>query len=281
MPSRPPWRRPFILIPLYIYPSADSWGPLFSAVMSHPSLDFVTIVNPDNGPGCTSLPDQNYMKSLRKLSSFSNVTIVGYVYCSYGERALAEMESDIRAYCGWVSQRSKTPKTTSGYSAHGPDTSLRLDGIFFDEVPSADQHIDYMASASHAARMELRRINAASVVIYNPGIFVGPPLYNHADFVVVFENAAAEWSSNYVRKNMARLPETLRGRSIGIAHSLDCVEEQVQFTRDVVSAGFAGHFATTTLGYTRFCPNWEGYVRHADESGRTATGESVATLAPG
>jgi hypothetical protein len=93
--------RPFLLIPLYIYPTTTSWEPLFCAATSHPQLGFLVIVNPANGPGSEALPDANYMTALAKLTTLPNVTVLGYVHCSYGHRALADVQSDVKAYQSW------------------------------------------------------------------------------------------------------------------------------------------------------------------------------------
>ncbi|KAK0644388.1 Spherulation-specific family 4 [Cercophora newfieldiana] len=256
--------RPFVLVPLYIYPSSDSWEPLFAAARSYPTQGFVVVVNPDNGPGSSPAPDCNYLRALLELSSLANVTILGYIFCSYGDRPLIEIEAEIRVYRDWGSP---------------PSGALRIDGVFVDEVPSEQGCIDYLSSITHFSKQTLRSSHGGhAVVIYNPGIFVEPNFYEAADYIVVFENAASEWGSEYVRDNLAVLPPVLRGRSIAIAHSQGCIEEQRRFREDVVSAGFAGHFSTGMPGYTRFCANWEDYVRDAD-GGSSKPGEVQPTVA--
>ncbi|KAK4448005.1 Spherulation-specific family 4-domain-containing protein [Podospora aff. communis PSN243] len=246
--------RPFLLVPLYIYPSPGSWEPLFAAARLYPLQDFVVVVNPDNGPGCFHVPDHNYLSALSELSTLANVTILGYIYCSYGNRPLGEIETDLRIY---------------RESSHEPPPRMtpRIDGVFVDEVPSEFEHIEYMSSISNTTTRTLRHSDVVRpLIIYNPGIFVQPAYYELADYVVVFENAASEWSSDYVRDNLALLAENLRSRSVAIAHSQGCVEEQQQFCNGVLAAGFAGHFSTGMPGYTRFCQHWENYIRDADEA---------------
>jgi len=108
-------KRPFILVPLYIYPSgadgttcpaeSEAWEPLYVTLRTYPNQHVVVIINPANGPGpCFSYPDVNYVVALQRLAGFSNVTIIGYVYCSYGSRALSDLELDIRAYKAWTLQ---------------------------------------------------------------------------------------------------------------------------------------------------------------------------------
>lgn len=257
--------RPFILVPLYIYPGPKSWEPLFTAARAHPALNFVVVVNPDNGPGSSPAPDCNYQSVLEELSTLKNVTILGYIYCSYGDRPLLEIEADIQVYKGW-SSRCLSPVVAQKRNMTPPepfsDATMRVDGIFIDETPPGRDNYDYLASISRFTMETLRGTGVDSpIVIHNPGIFVHPTLYKLADYVVVFENAASEWGSKYVRQNLARLPQELRSRSLAIAHSHGCLEEQLRFCKDVVSCGFAGHFSTGMPGYTRFCANWEDYIR--------------------
>lgn len=255
---------PFILVPLYIYPTSTSWSSLFSAARSHPGLQFIAVVNPNNGPGSAPSPDINYTAALRELSTLSNIRILGYIFCSYGERALVEMERDILVYYGWTARRG----CGSGLPVDRDQTTtqtIRMDGVFFDEAPSASEHVNYMAHISKAARKTLQNAES-TIIIYNPGIFVDQAFYESADYVAVFENRAAAWDSPYVCANLAMLPESLRGRSVAISHSAGCVNEQLQFARDVVTtAGFAGHFATAASGYTQWCSNWWAYVQQASE----------------
>jgi len=259
-------RGPFVLVPLYIYPTVDSWQPLFSAAQAHRDLDLLVVVNPNNGPGSCPLPDSNYIDNLARLSCFPNTTVLGYVYCGYGSRPLAELEQDISVYRDWTGYCARSESRPLGT----PGPRVRVDGIFFDEAPASGEHVDYMTAISDYTRIVMQAsvldCPRRSLVILNPGIFADPAFYQLADFVVVFENAAAEWGSEYVRANLATLPSELRRKSIAIAHSETCIQKQVQFSVDaVIGSGLAGHFATATSGYDEFCPNWGTYVRHADE----------------
>ncbi|KAK0733189.1 Spherulation-specific family 4 [Lasiosphaeria miniovina] len=239
----------FILLPLYIYPDTAAWEPLFSAVLRHPNLQFTVVVNPANGPGNRHATDANYTASLLRLSSLANVTILGYVYCSYGERPLEALKLDIKTYRGWCGEQS-----------------IQVDGIFFDEAPSGAELVEYMAEVAENARETLGDVarGGATTVIYNPGVFVDQAYYCSADYIAVFENRVAAWDSAYVYSNLDGLPDDLRARSIAIGHSAGDTSMQMHFAEQVAcEAGFAGHFATTVGGYTQWCPNWAAYVRRA------------------
>lgn len=256
--------RPFILVPLYIYPTADSWSPLISAATRYPNQTFYVVVNPANGPGPTPLPDGNYTTALAALSALANIKLLGYVHCSYGQRPPAEIIDDIGIYRSWI-------------------PSIPISGIFFDESPSEEEHVDYMASLSTAARSifstdsttttTTTTITAAAaaaavkptsnfVTVNNHGIFPHAAGYlDAADYLVLFENKAEEWAGEYVQVNLARLDEGTRKKSVAIAHSVQGWEEYVKVLDEVVGRwNFGGHFLTGVGGYDGWCGEWEGYV---------------------
>lgn len=104
--SKPPpshvSNKPFVLVPLYIYPFPTAWEPLYVAADSHPELDFLVVVNPSSGPGPGILPDANYIEALARLTAAPNVKVIGYVHCSYGKRLLDELVAEVSAYRGWT-----------------------------------------------------------------------------------------------------------------------------------------------------------------------------------
>ncbi|KAK5662695.1 hypothetical protein OQA88_8611 [Cercophora sp. LCS_1] len=269
---------PFILLPLYIYPSPKAWEPLLSMIATSKS-GFLVVVNPNNGPGRTPTPDNNYIAALTALSAAPNVKILGYVFCDYGNRPLADLEGDIRQYHTWTDRycRSSTfPEQPKPLICHSTAIAIRIDGIFFDEAPFKSQHVELMAMIANFTRLTFQQGRSCAgsppTVIYNPGVFAHPSHYESADYIVVFENEVGEWDSSYVEANLAKLPEDLRRRSVAIGHSAMCVEQQLKFVDKVVTAGLAGHFATAVPGYTEFCPNWQEYVRYADKAGKETLG---------
>ncbi|KAK4191037.1 putative cell surface spherulin 4-like protein [Podospora australis] len=244
--------RAFILVPLYIYPSPNAWTPLLSAARQHPTLEFLVVVNPANGPGSGSAPDSNYTEVLQELRSLPNIKLVGYVYCNWGKRPETELKADIRGYQAWA----------------GPEgCDIHIEGIFIDEAPAGPEHIQYMANAAQYVRKTLSSPSTkrtAAIVIYNPGIFVDQAYYDSADFIIPFENEAAQWTCEYVQENLALLPARLRARSIAVAHTSNGLDQHTHIVEDAVGKhGFAGHFVTGVPGYTEWCCHWDEYVQHA------------------
>ncbi|ROW08376.1 hypothetical protein VMCG_03269 [Cytospora schulzeri] len=287
--------KPFILLPLYIYPAPTAWEPLYTAAASHPELDFLVVVNPGNGPGPGNLPDANYMVALTRLAGLQNVRIIGYVHCSYGNRLLDAIVADLNAYRGW----------TEASAQLGEEKPIIVDGIFIDEVPSSTEFVQYLATLSTAAKILLNRniaevnappknnsteaiakeaadatpslptsttntpppgtispSNSTAIVIYNPGVVIDPIFYQAADYVVAFENASLQWTSPAVRQQFARLPRVLRERSIAVAHSTAGGADEVgTLGRRCAEMGCPGVFITTQPGYTDWCPFWAEFVR--------------------
>lgn len=106
-PVPPHSSRPFILVPLYIYPSPEAWAPLYRSAEAHPELDLYVVVNPSNGPGDGVLPDANYAEALARLTALQNVKVLGYVHCTYGQRPAEAIVEDVERYRGWEGESIK------------------------------------------------------------------------------------------------------------------------------------------------------------------------------
>ncbi|KAK3955232.1 Spherulation-specific family 4 [Pseudoneurospora amorphoporcata] len=244
-----------ILVPLYIYPSSSGlgWSPLFSALTTalerNPSLEFLVVINPGNGPGPDyPIPNADYRAALSRLSdlgAYPNVKVIGYVHCNYGERELGEIERDIEDYLAWLD-----------FDERG-EWAIRLDGIFVDEVPIDTKHLDYLQCITDTVRSGFTEVasrrshcnsssnvstdNSSSsassptpsttgIVIHNPGIFPSADSSDAffssrlVDYVVVFENCLAAWwdSGDYVSANLALLTPEKRAKAIAVAHTCGC-----------------------------------------------------------
>lgn len=125
----PATNKPFVLVPLYIYPFPTAWDPLYVAAESHPELDFLVVVNPNSGPGADILPDANYIEALARLTAAPNVKVIGYVHCSYGKRLLDELVAEVSAYRGWMhaSERREDGKVCFSWSQPGVPPGVSAD----------------------------------------------------------------------------------------------------------------------------------------------------------
>ncbi|KXS13720.1 hypothetical protein M427DRAFT_33693 [Gonapodya prolifera JEL478] len=207
-----------IIFPLYVYPTPEAvagvWSPVAQA--SH-TVPVIAIVNPNSGPGDSQLPDASYQAAIKAMRSQGNgekLLLLGYVALTYGKRPFEEVVGDIRKYGGW--------NELSG-------GALALDGIFFDEMPSAsDAEQPYPHSGDFGGRphvlstftqsmaaftRSLRwRNGRGAVVVTNPGVldvtasdFAGT---FGGDVTMAFETTAAEWK----QKNGSEVARLLAGR---------------------------------------------------------------------
>lgn len=170
-----------ILIPLYAYPEwyqpADYiWDDVAQGAAQVP---ITAIINPDNGPG-TDFPNSDYAHGLADLAT-GGVTVVGYVYSSYGARNLAAVKNDVDRY-------TNSPLVT---------------GIFVDEAASDTNALAYyqdLYAYIHA------HPNFATVIV-NPGNPIAEEYLrlHAADTAVIFENKSG-WSNDVADAYVTNYP---------------------------------------------------------------------------
>jgi Spherulation-specific family 4 len=124
-------------------------------IQSHPSVDFIIVINPASGPGPDSLPDTIYAREIIRLNSYANVRTIGYVPMNYGKKPIESTYADITKYCGWGNQ----------------NPSLAMQGVFLDESPQiADPHnITYVENVRNYVKSQ----KALSSGLLGKSIFLG------------------------------------------------------------------------------------------------------------
>ncbi|KPM40270.1 hypothetical protein AK830_g6284 [Neonectria ditissima] len=239
--------QPVVLLPLYIYPLEKAWEPLFDLALALPSVLFVTVVNPCNGPGDDALPDDSYRDVLQRLSSVPNIRILGYVHCTYGSRPLDAIRTDIDVYRAW-------------------NSSFRVDGIFFDETPSDPSTLEFMTTASDHTRSTWRKsLSRPGLVAFNPGVVVQRAFFDAADWIVVFEQSQTHWNTPDIQDALQQMPADVQHKAVAIVHSLTGdLGEASQLTADIRLRGFGGLHLTEQVGggYTAWPVMWAS-VAHA------------------
>ncbi|KAF3141794.1 hypothetical protein TWF594_005853 [Orbilia oligospora] len=167
-----------ITVPLYSYPSdgAQDWAPVFKALNSSASTKFTIIINPDNGPGSGD-PDINFQTGIKKLKSFSNAQVFGYVHQSYSKRPVADVQADLLAYAAW----------------RAPNIGITLDGIFFDESPDSAANAPYVATVNTFAKAQ-----GLSTTIQNAGTVPSKEYFastQNTDITVVLEDSFDDYNT--------------------------------------------------------------------------------------
>ena len=159
-----------ILVPLYSYPAwynpaAYLWDDVAAAAHDVP---VTVIINPNNGPN-GGPPNSDYVVGLNDLRA-GGVTILGYVYTSYGSRPLTNVQADVDLYAQY-------------YNIHG---------IFFDEVASATNQLEYYRQLFDYVKAKTN----LHIVVTNPGTHFDERYLTRpaTDTAVIFENGSG-WSA--------------------------------------------------------------------------------------
>ena len=173
-----------IMVPLYTYPTSSTWDTMAKVKSSYPSVPTAAIINPSNGPG--SSKDSNYASGIQKLQS-AGVSVLGYVFTSYGSRSTTSVKADIDRY------KSFYPS---------------INGIFFDEMANWAGKETYYKSLNDYAKSR-----GYTFTVGNPGADTISSYVGTVDNIVIYENAGAPslsylkgWHLNYVKKNFSMLP---------------------------------------------------------------------------
>lgn len=137
------------LLPLYAHPLEDpaAWQAVAAA-----GRTVTSIINVHNGPGRTA--DAVYDQATALLRD-AGAPMLGYVDVDYGRRAQADIEDDLAAWLRYP-----------------------VDGVFFDQAPSA--------TAALAATARITRL-ARGLVVLNPGTRPDPAYAALADLVCTYE----------------------------------------------------------------------------------------------
>lgn len=161
-----------MLIPLYSYPNwydpANYIWDDVAAATCH--IRVTAIINPDNGPGVCP-PNSDYQHGLNDLRN-AGVTILGYVYTSYGLRPLNEVKADVDRY----------------------DQCFNIHGIFFDEVASGANKIPYYKELYDYVKSK-PNLDGAKVVL-NPGTSIDDGYIKEpraSDSAIIFEGPSVAW----------------------------------------------------------------------------------------
>ncbi|KAJ7480738.1 Spherulation-specific family 4 [Mycena latifolia] len=169
-----------VIFPLYIYPDINfndgcvAWTPVFTAITANPTLPFLIVIDPSNGPGgANTQPDTNYQSCIANLKSFANVRVIGYVATGYGHRDTSAVTTDIATYAQW-------------------GTTYRPTGIFFDETNATTSHVSLYQS--YATSVHSSTLGSSAFITFNPGVAPDVSFYSFADLVISVENFYSNFS---------------------------------------------------------------------------------------
>nr|OQO24450.1 hypothetical protein B0A51_10169 [Rachicladosporium sp. CCFEE 5018] len=170
-----------ILLPLYIYPLAGAWEPLYNALNATTDLTYTVVINPESGPGNATTPNSDFLPAIQRLNSYPNAKTVGYVRTGYGNRSIDDVLQDVETYSGWATSA----------------TGIQMHGIFFDEAPYAysAEILEYMTRCNEAVA-SASGIGGNKTIIHNPGVIPDSQLMQDStDITVVFEQSWGNYSA--------------------------------------------------------------------------------------
>ncbi|EOA88750.1 hypothetical protein ACJQWK_06056 [Exserohilum turcicum] len=262
-----------ILLPLYIYPSAGAWDPLYAAAKAYRDVSFTVVLNPCSGPCMGSLPDQVYLDEVPKLSKYPNIRTLGYVATHYTSKPIDDVLDEIATYSSW-------PRVTNS-------ANMRVDGIFLDETPSSfsPDAYAYLERATHAIKNNASTSFKQGLIVHNPGLvppttLASPSLptisfINLTDITVVFEETFEKYldKDTMTPLSKTRLPRKNAGV---ILHSVPRLSDDVlSYVVGKVEEAADWLFLTSGIegnGYHGFSDVWAGMVAAAGKGAGVGTG---------
>jgi hypothetical protein len=172
------------IIPLYSYPNGSNWSGVIAAKKAYPKVPMMAVVNPNNGPGYAV--ESPYLTGISQLTS-AGIKVIGYVWTSYGQRPLADVQADIKRW------RSQYPATT---------------GIFLDEMDNRPGRESYYKQLTTYAKS-----HGFDLTMGNPGADTQPSYIGTVDLIFIYENAGLPsttalggWHSSHDKKNFGIIP---------------------------------------------------------------------------
>jgi hypothetical protein len=172
------------IVPLYSFPTQDTWSRVIAAKGAHPNVTIMAVVNPQNGPGSAQSAD--YVAGISQLVN-AGIKVIGYVPTGHANRPFADVEADVGRWRGFY-----------------PDVT----GIFFDEMSSQPGfEAYYKALSAHARGLGF------DLTMGNPGTDTTPSYVGSVDVIFIYENsglpsisALSAWHGAYDKQNFAIIP---------------------------------------------------------------------------
>lgn len=216
-----------LLLPLYQYPEDGSWDSIYDTIQGNPGLTFQVILNVDSGPGSSSSgPNSDFASATAKLNAYPNVETLGYVHTLFGEASHDDVNANVSAWHAW---NTYTQANTS------------IHGIFFDEVHNTEgdnSDVTYMQALVESAISTFG--SQKPTIVFNPG---SKPehleFYDLADYVVVFETYASEYSDSVLSENVPSGYVNQSAILIPDFASVGSASDAESWLRSMVDAGIA------------------------------------------
>ncbi|KAI9050300.1 hypothetical protein LZ554_005467 [Drepanopeziza brunnea f. sp. 'monogermtubi'] len=236
-----------VLLPLYIYPLPNAWDRLYTAINTHPTLQFTIIINPNSGPGKSALPDEDYSREITRLNRYPNVCLVGYVSVNWCKRDIEKVCKDIDKYAGW--------------GQHGSG-ELAMRGIFFDESPN--HHKPKRKTFMDAADARVKNavgLMGTRMTIHNPGTVPDPEFACPGpDITTIFETEYKEFKDVDVQQRITNLLRYDRDRCSYMVLSVPRSDVDVLVPELKRRAKYVFVTESKKGWYEKFSDGWERFI---------------------
>lgn len=200
------------IVPLYTYPTSDTWISVANVARQFPRVKFVVIINPSSGPGGSQ--DQNYVTGIRNLQS-AGITVLGYVATGYTAKSEGNVQAEVDKYINWYV----------------------VDGIFWDEMSNDTAHVGYYSSITNYCKTT----KGLRYVCGNPGAATPEAFFSGTsmDNILIYENVGLPSVSSLSQPWFSTHPRARRGV---IPYGVTSASETTirTFTRDCVEQNVAG-----------------------------------------
>lgn len=169
------------------------WPEVRALGTSHPNLPLTIIVNPNSGPTGVESDDPmlTCLPALRK--SLPKAKLVGYVSTFYGARPATTVKTNVGIYHSWAAA-----------GGLGNGKSVKLDGIFFDELNNDATNATNVALYKSYAATVRKQFGSKSWVVLNPGDPAPAQFYSIADIVVSYESVFKSFKPASIKKNTSK-----------------------------------------------------------------------------
>lgn len=186
-----------VLVPFYHYPAYNDpqVSHLIALQKRYPNVSLFVIINPNNGYVDTVL--FNFALAIQRLRQ-AGIHPLGYIHTKYGKRPLKEIEANIKAW-------------ERVYGKWG------VEGIFFDEVNTSKEQLEYYKTLSILTRKKFR------YVVFNPGTSIAPEYEALADIIVTNESNTTTHCYQLTAAKNALLLHSIKDLNLS-QEVLDCYE---------------------------------------------------------
>ncbi|KAF3929703.1 Spherulin-4 [Arthrobotrys entomopaga] len=253
-----------IILPAYFGPEdTASWNKVFTQIEKYQdSIGFMVIINPDNGPGSTS-ETSRYASTIKTLSQYNNVNILGYVHQTWGER---DIIPDVNTWLKYF------PK--------------QLDGFFLDEMPSEATAAALKAVSANNGYVKQKaasnfRQNKQALVVQNPGTEADSGFFSltyNADVTIVLENTVNYFPVWAAMTPPSRSIATSRLGMILLDINDGAMDKTVRSMVKYAKCLFVSNLGADTA-YLTIASDWGVFIETADTYGG-AGASAVATKSP-